>query len=199
MAFTNYGGLKAEIAQWLQRNDLTLPISSFVDLATARLTRQLRVPQMEQQATTTITGEWTALPSDFVAMRYVELENGTRLRHYPPDRFAIEVETKNQPYIPIYMIGDMSLRVFPLQTSTVVDLLYYRTVPPLVSDLDSNWVLTQFPNAYLACAMAEGCQFINDYAGMERWEAKAEKALAEIQQYGWTLQAGASQMGVRAG
>ena len=46
MALTTYTELKASLADWLNRSDLTTTIPDFISLAEAQIERQLRTRQM---------------------------------------------------------------------------------------------------------------------------------------------------------
>lgn len=200
MATDTNAELQTSVASWLQRDDLNAQIPQFIEFATSWFTRRLRVPQMEQLAQTTITAEWTALPVDFVAVRYIELANGTRLRHMVPEEFAIQVKRQAlaNTDTPIYMIGDMSLRIYPTQTNTAVEILYYKKIPQLVNANDTNWLLTSFPDAYLACALWRGFDFIRDNENAMKWRTETELQARDIQRFGKNLETGAASMAVKA-
>ena len=71
MALTNYNGLKAAVASWLGRTDLTDQIPDIITLAELRLSRQLRIRQMLVTATASTTGgdNTVGLPSEVLEMR----------------------------------------------------------------------------------------------------------------------------------
>ena len=75
MALTNYADLKATIAKYLARDDLTDVIPDFIVLAENRLRRELRIRQMLTVATATTTGgdSKLGLPSDFLEMRDIHV------------------------------------------------------------------------------------------------------------------------------
>ena len=58
MALDTYANLKTEIANYLNRSDLTEHLDTFIDLAEARHSRDLRVREMETIDTsiTTVAG-----------------------------------------------------------------------------------------------------------------------------------------------
>jgi len=57
MSITNYTELKAGVADWLNREDLTAQIPDFITFAEARLNRTLRVREMLTRRRTSTT-EW---------------------------------------------------------------------------------------------------------------------------------------------
>jgi hypothetical protein len=153
---------------------------------------------MEGVAQTTITEEWTALPSDFLGMRYIEeRDSGHRLTHVAPEEFALMVKAARIPDVPVYMIGDMSFRVYPTQTSLPVEILYYKAIPDLVNASDTNWLLSAFPNAYLSAALMYGFDFLHDDARAAKWQQRTQEQIALIQRTGQRINQGASTMAVQ--
>ena len=49
MSMTTYDGLKASIANWLNRTDLATEIPDFIELAENRIFHEVRVPTNEKQ------------------------------------------------------------------------------------------------------------------------------------------------------
>ena len=77
MALTTYSTLKAEIASYLNRDDLTTHLDTFIDLAESRLNRDLRLREMETVDTsiTTVSGTQAYdLPTGYLEMRYASLQ-----------------------------------------------------------------------------------------------------------------------------
>ncbi|BCV06200.1 MAG: hypothetical protein CM15mV128_010 [Caudoviricetes sp.] len=66
MALTNYTTLKASIANWLNRSDLTDEIADdFIKLTEADFNSKLRIRKMITQVSITIDSETESLPADF--------------------------------------------------------------------------------------------------------------------------------------
>ncbi len=66
MALTTYTELKASIADWLNRTDLTTTIPDFISLAEAQIERTLRTRQMIVRANASFDSEYGAVPADFL-------------------------------------------------------------------------------------------------------------------------------------
>ena len=66
MALTTYTELKAAIADFLNRDDLTTSIDDFIRLAEAQMNREVRHWDMEKRAVAALDTQYTALPTDFV-------------------------------------------------------------------------------------------------------------------------------------
>ena len=70
---SNFGELKTEIADTLNRTDLTSVLPTFIKSGHAKVNRELRTRQMIQRATASIDSEYTQLPSDFLQVRDIRL------------------------------------------------------------------------------------------------------------------------------
>ena len=66
MALDNFTNLKASIADWLNRSDLTNVIPDFISLAEAQLNRELRHYKQQEKATALIDTQYSATPPDWL-------------------------------------------------------------------------------------------------------------------------------------
>jgi hypothetical protein len=104
MALDTYANLKTAIADWAARTDtsVTDSVDDFIDMAEAKMWKKLRLRSMEQRstATTSTSNRYLALPTDFVAMRRLRLENGDdkyKLRQYDAASLSIQ-SNSGTPY-----------------------------------------------------------------------------------------------------
>ena len=76
MALTTYTELKASLADWLNRSDLTTVIPDFIRLAEAQMERQLRTRQMIVRATASFAAaaEYGTVPDDFLEVKSIKLD-----------------------------------------------------------------------------------------------------------------------------
>lgn len=197
MAIGTYAELQSEIAAWLNRDNLTTQIQSFVSLSTARLSDELRVPEMETVATTTISAEWTALPNDFRAIRLIET-GGEVLEYRTPWQLQKLVEAEASPSPGYYTIQDMQFRIYPTPSSAVVELTYYAAIPDFVSGPDSNWLLRKRPDVYLQLGLFYGWQFLQDDARMQVAGAYVDRYIGETNRKAKQIMYGSTPLAVRA-
>lgn len=66
MPITTYAELKTNIADFLNRDDLTSVSSTFVSLAEADLNRQVRHWRQEKRSTAEIDTQYSAIPADML-------------------------------------------------------------------------------------------------------------------------------------
>ena len=197
MAITNYSELQNAIAEWMNRSDLIGRIPDLIELATARLSDELRVPDMEKVATTTISAEWTLLPLDFRAIRLFET-GGQVLEYKTPWQLQKLIESGWRPTPGYYTIQDMQFRIYPTPSSAVVELTYYAALDPLVNGVDTNWLLQKRPDVYLQAALSFGWQLFQDDAKAAAALAYVDKYIAEANRAGRRMATGAAPLAIRA-
>lgn len=177
MSLANYTELQAAIAAWLARAGdtiITTPAPDFITLAEARInygsgepgepfySPPLRVEQMLTRATATPTGEYIAVPTDFLEMREFKVNTNpeTKLYYSTPQQFAEAASSQNTGTPKTYTIVGGEFRLGPTPTSGLTtELLYYAKVGPLST---TNWLMTAAPNVYLYGSLLEACIFTQD-------------------------------------
>lgn len=167
MGVSTYTELKASIADWLNRADLTAMIPDLVTLAESTLNRVMRNTRMITTASLTATTKTVACPTDMLEPMLLEVTSGglpleqvnvdqliTLRRHRakvagPPKFFAV--------------IGrNIELAPAPA-ASTGLTLAYYQSIPALASN-ETNWLLTYHPDLYLYTALMHAAPYLKDDA-----------------------------------
>ena len=79
MAITTYDELQTSIAEFLNRDDLTATIPTFISLAEADLNRRIRHWRMEKRENAILDTQYSALPADFLeVIRFYITSNNTQ-------------------------------------------------------------------------------------------------------------------------
>ena len=175
MTISNYGELKTNVADWLNRSDLTSVIPTFIEGAHSKLNQSLRVRQMVQRATASVDSEYSALPGDFLEIRDIRL-NTDPVRSLE----AISSEQQNQERErfgntagkPKYftMIGEQ-VQVFPTPDTTyTMELAYYEKIPDFSGDSSTNWLLTKEPLIYVYGALVHATPYLKDDDRVVLWQ-----------------------------
>lgn len=179
MAITNFGTLRAAVADFLHRSDLTAAIPKFIEFATARFSDELKTPEMEAIYTTTVaTEEYIALPDDFRSVRLL-MAADKPLEYLTPFELQEYARRQYRPPIPVYTIQDMQLRIYPVQTDLEVFLTYYSALTPLINDTDTNWLLRKRPDVYLHAAIAQARIYLHDDQRVLIAQQMTDKFIAE--------------------
>ena len=189
-----FGGLKASIADFLNRSDLSAAIPDFVTMATAALTRRLIAdgPVREMLATwsPTITTELTALPADFYGVKsfYIAtLSDSGQVQFAEPEKIAEQkILRANQDGDPqLYSIVGSNLQLWPWggagsSGSYTGTIGYWQKLTALVSDGDTNWLLTKHPDAYLYTSLIQSAPYLKDDSRLQVWGELAVNAVTDI-------------------
>ena len=149
MALSTYTELKASIANFLNRSDLTTEIQDdFIKLTEADFNSKLRIRQMEQNDDITINAETVTVPTGFIAVRSFHILSGDTKYHLeyitPGNLFEIKGgSTSGMPRT--YSIesdnGTESFRFAPSpDTSYTGKLQYYKAFPALSDSNTSNYI-----------------------------------------------------------
>lgn len=194
-AATTWTELKAELADWLNRDDLTTQIPNFITYAENRFNRELFGPEREASSNLSASGETVALPADFWGIRSVYLNDAPRRSLEPLSlselRDMYPVASTGKPRHYAIVGGNMHLGPVPNGTYTL-PLSYYQTIPALGSGQASNWVLASHPDLYIAASLTEAMVFLRDHEGLVIWEGRTQQKLGEINKLGTNKRFGAS-------
>lgn len=201
MSITTGAELATAVANWMQRTDLTARIPEAVSLAEAKLFRLLRNPDMEtKNATFSITGEYVAVPTGFLAARNFYLNNSTKdVLAFMPDDTQVEYFGAASGTPKYYSVSGGNFHFGPVPDATYTATLVYFVAPSSVSAGGSavNWILTTHPDAYLYASLAEMCGFAQDYQAQDAWGQKFDRCVAEIKNQGARQRWGGNSMAVR--
>ena len=181
-AIPDYPTLISTVNDWLDRDDLAAKIPTFILMAEAMFNRELRTPDMEASAILTATGETTALPSDYLAMRaiYVEGSPDRPLRGLAPTAIRQEYDgSAGQPVAYTLVDGGLVL-VPPPADSTALHLDYFGRIEGLTDASTSNWLLDKHPDAYLYATLFYAEAYLDNPTRAGQWKALLDQALAAI-------------------
>jgi len=174
-----YGELKAAIAGYLHRTDLTTEIIDFITRGEQRIGRDARLVENRILATVTPSSGIAALPTRFAEMRRVSTGTGSSLRILTPvSAHAANNFGSSGNALAYYISG--SINLLP-SSDTDIDIDYYEYPEPLAGSGDSALrpILTRYENLYINAAMAEASLFIQDYEAYGIW---SQRYVAELQQ-----------------
>ena len=189
---TDWAGLKAAVADYLGRDDLTERIPTFIALAEKRMNRELRLRVMERRAETTVQTGQSAVPLPwrrqagnwdvFLEMRDLTWADGrgasVNLRYLPPDRYGL-LRAHGEPGAYTIIGRDLFL-VPPPDRDGALYLTYYAEIPPLGEAQPDNAVLLTAPDLYLYGALVESGPFTRGSVPLEMWTHYYSAARAKL-------------------
>ena len=186
MALTTYTELKAAVADWLNRTDLTAVIPDFISLAEAEMKRRLR----RTTESTTIyisTGNMDG-PTDMAEAIALRLSTGqgysdTPLRLCTPEmlweRRARNGGTTGRPTDFAFYDGQLQFAPEPDQSYDGI-LLYYQQLTPLSGSVATNDVLEEAPDAYLFGALLQAAPYVEHDERIGVWQMKFDNAVEQL-------------------
>jgi hypothetical protein len=134
----NYGELKTEIANWLDREDQTANIPGFVILAESKMYRFLRTRENE------FTKAWTGADNPFNPITLPEnyrevsllMVNGEPIEHISSQEFMMIRRQNYQGPVAVFTIIERQLHIWPWPETSqtteewdgaTIDMIYYGT------------------------------------------------------------------------
>tara|TARA_R110001606_G_scaffold93713_1_gene208079 strand:+ start:351 stop:971 length:621 start_codon:yes stop_codon:yes gene_type:complete len=162
-----YDNLVKEIIDWSHRDDLGVKIPDFIQLAENAMysneVEVLAIRGMEMISTSTTTGQYVALPTDFESARSVRLvtgDNGGELRFQAPEQMRKQVATGKPTFFTV--IGNEIQFDRVPDSAYTLEIQYYRKEPSLSTLIQTNAILTSHPSIYLYGALAQVYFFSQD-------------------------------------
>jgi len=185
MAISNYTELQSTIADFLNRDDLTAVIPTFITLAEAEFNRRLRHWRMENRASAEVDSQYSAIPADFLEPIRLHLETS----NYRTLEFMSQsdmqsmrmrnLDTSGEPAY--YALTQGEIELYPTPDATYdLEMNYYARIPALSGSNATNWLLTYFPDAYLYGALAHSAPYLGEDARMATWAVFLQSAIDGI-------------------
>ena len=185
MAISTYTELKASIASWLNRDDLTATIPDFIALAESSINRDVRHWRMEKRTTLTISSQYTALPTDWLeAGRLTVQGDGTSELELVSlselaDMRAWGADSTGRPAY--YAINGSDIEVSPSPDSAyTVDLIYTARTAALSDTNETNWLLTYAPDVYLYASLIHTAPYLAEDERASTWAAFYKSSAAAL-------------------
>ena len=185
MAISNYSELKAAIADWLNRSDLTDSIPDFIVLAETRHKRDFKIRRMETRVTanTVADSEFYSLPDNYVAMRNIQLNTDpkTPLEYLTPEQMdRIHAgSSKGKPKASSIIGNNIQLRPIP-DSAYQIEILYFKHFTALSDSNTTNDMLTHHPDAYLYGALVEAEPYLQNDKRIQVWSAYYDRTKNDI-------------------
>ena len=188
MSISNYTELQTAIGNWLDRTDMAARAPEFIALAEAQMNRRLRVRQMVTRAEAALSSEFTDAPGDIIEPIHLTLEISESdirfLEYMAPERLlaekaCISAVTAAEPEFYSIVGGSIQLLPTPDQSYTG-ELTYWAKIPALATN-STNWLLTNFPDAYLYGSLIQAGPQLASPEDIATWGTLFATALADVQ------------------
>lgn len=177
MTIATYDDLKASVADFLNREDLTAVIPTFIRLAESRLDRELRHWKQTKRVTVSLSTQYNdVLPADFLQPVRLQLTDGPTGEVTPvsvAQMLQLRGERSDQPGKPTnYALTAEELEIYPTPDAAYnASLVYFARTTPLATGNQTNWLLTEAPDAYLYGSLLHAAPYLKDDARLAVWES----------------------------
>jgi hypothetical protein len=171
MALDSYANLKTAITNFLDRDDLSVYVDDFIDLAEARHKREILIREMIVRSQATLTGRFLALPTRFLRMKTLRLLTTpvtvlTEVNLHEMNRER-EEGTGKPTFFTVH--EEIEFDTTPDDAYTT-ELIYYCSFLPLDDTNTSNGLLVRAPDAYLYGALSASAPFLAMDERVPTWE-----------------------------
>jgi hypothetical protein len=185
MALATCSDLKSAVATWLARSgdtQITSNVSDFIEMAEAHINRNLRVRQMETVQTFMTTSGVANLADDYLAWKRMTWLGDTyvSLEYVTPDMLNRAHPAVEDGIPSLFTIQGSDIIIRPTDDTTNFEFLYYAKLTALSADGDTNWLLDQNPDLYLAATLAEANAFLINPDHASLWAAKRDNIIDQM-------------------
>lgn len=157
----NYSDLKANVATYLHRTDLTAVIPTFIQLAESALFREISPPETELVLSGVTVGGYVVLPSDFGSLQKLTITSNGATKTCEYIALAnVSTDTDVNPGYYTFEAG--KLRIYGASNGQPYTLQYLPQMSPLSDINTSNWLLVNAPDLYLCASCLEGAKYMRD-------------------------------------
>jgi len=187
MALTTFTELKASLADFLNRDDLTAVIPDFIALAEAQIKRDLRHWRMETRSSgqQSPLDEYMQLPADWIeTIRLHITDNGTSPLNLMSRASMADKRASNEDATGVsthYTHADGQIQLYPTPSATTnLELLYYAKPTALSGSNPSNWLLLEAPDVYLYGALIHSAPYLAEDTRVAIWAQMYSASIARL-------------------
>ena len=187
MALTTYTELKASIADFINRDDLTAVIPDFISLAEAQINRDVRHWKMEARSSGQQSGgdEYMQIPADWVESIRLHLTgSGTSaVNLISRDAMADKRERNDDTSgtVMYYTHADGQFQLYPTPSAdTDFELLYIQKLDALSGSNSDNWLLLEAPDVYLYGSLIHSAPYLVEDERVAIWAQMYSASVARL-------------------
>ena len=178
----NYATLQTEIANYLNRTDLTAQIPTFIGLAESYLFRELHIKELETSVAGSTVGGYAVLPVDFGTLSKISItSNGSS---YVLDYMALSEVSESVSTSPgYYSFENGNLRIWGTSTGQAYTLYYVPAIAALSGSNTTNWLLENAQELYLYASCLEGAKYMRDAGEVARLTQTVAASLDSVRRF----------------
>lgn len=185
MAIETYSQLKTSVADFLNRDDLTSVIPTFISLAESQINRDIRHWKMEKRATGQLDSEYSKIPTDWLETIQLHVTgSGTSpiklaSRETIADKRYKNSDLSGTPLL--YCHSDSSFELWPTPDEAyTIELLYYGKLDALSDSNADNWLLLDAPDIYLYGTLIHSAPYLQEDGRASTWAQLYSAAVEKL-------------------
>jgi hypothetical protein len=185
MSFSTKSDLKTALAAWMKRSSISTQADDCITLAEAKLNRELGEVITDQ----TLTG---VVSSNLIDISSYSVASPIGLFRIETSLAEVELTQKVAGTFPYSLsngtpswwasAGDDIAFDCPM-VSAYSFRLHFRQRFSLAADGDTNWLLTNHPDVYLAACIVWGGLYVDDDGKTSKWAAMLDGGITSVRQY----------------
>jgi hypothetical protein len=179
---TTYADLKTEIAGFINRNDLTSMVDTFIDQCEAEMQVRVKELEFEETSTVTVTAGLATLPTGFLSARSVVWNGDTArpLTYVTPAKLDV-ANAASPSFANYYTIIGGDMRFADDGDGTAI-LTHNAKFTPLSDSNTSNSILAEFPSAYLYGSLVHAATYCKDFEAAVGYKTLFEEQMRLVVQ-----------------
>lgn len=186
-----YNDLIGEIQSFMADESIGDRAPTFIQFAEARFNRVLNtLPQEVRGKHVTEAGEpYATIPPDFSGVRRMSIDSssgGGPLDYMTPTALSDKYANQPQGQPRNYTVEGVEIKFGPIPDAEyTVEQVFTRDLRALSNEdgEESNWMLRQHPDVYLAQSLVMAEMYLVDDARMATWKSIADEWVAEIKRW----------------
>lgn len=183
MALSTFDELKTALSDWMHRSDVSGNVEEWITLAEAWLNRELNPVEEEAALTGTVSSRTIDVSSlsivEPMELYLTETGSGDEIRLTPKGTFAYD-STNGQPDFWAYDSDDDEINFNRPCDEAYSFRFQYRERFTLSDSAPTNWLLTNYPDAYLAACIIWGGMYTADMEKAASFNLILQDALPSI-------------------
>jgi len=172
-----YAELKADIADTLNRTDLTAKMPGWIKMAEAEINRRLRVPLMEEFYEGLTDGGQLTLPDGTQTVLNIEVSGGSGYPLKALSRTQLDGLSAASGQPNYYSVQGLQVLLYPNPGTVTLAMRLHVSPDALTDDADTHDVLSAYPDLYLYAALQHGAIYLKEPDNIAIYSGLFEKAL----------------------
>jgi hypothetical protein len=174
MALSTYTELKAAVADYLHRANLTAQVVDFITLAESEINTDVRMRKQESDETLTLSSGATtvALPTRYSEPIRLDIviagQDNRELTYVPPAQLTVQATTGSACEPDYWTINAGNIQV-PAPTDQSYTLLFKMLADFDIASTSTNALLTKYPGIYLYGALLQAAPYMANDKRVATW------------------------------